>query len=99
MAKREASIDMILKLFCILEVMSKGTTSYRIQDENALYFLTFSTGMPTFIVTVKTAHKILIKIQNYFKGIGVVFLFRKFKRAFKECAFESLRHRFSYFGG
>ena len=40
MAKREASIDMILKLFCILEVMSKGTTRYRIQDENALCFLT-----------------------------------------------------------
>jgi hypothetical protein len=43
MAKQEASIDRILKLFSILVFMSKGTTSYRIQDENGLYFLTFST--------------------------------------------------------
>ena len=65
MAKREASIDMILKLFCILEFMSKGTTSYRIQYENALYFLTFSTVEWIDVFTSKKYRNIVVESLQY----------------------------------
>jgi putative transposase len=64
MAKREASIA-ILEFFCVLEVMSKGTTSYRIQDENALYFLTFSTVEWIDIFTNKKYRDIVVGSLQY----------------------------------
>ncbi|WP_064967123.1 REP-associated tyrosine transposase [Tenacibaculum ovolyticum] len=45
--------------------MSKGTTSYKIQDENALYFLTFSTVEWIDVFTNKKYRDIVVKSLEY----------------------------------
>ncbi len=45
--------------------MGKGTTSYRKQDENALYFLTFSTVKWIDVFTNKKYRDIVVKSLEY----------------------------------
>ena len=48
-----------------LAFISKGTTSYRVKDENALYFLTFSTVEWIDVFTRKLYKDILVESLRY----------------------------------